>query len=244
MMLQTGMDATAPEARSGHPMTRTRTKLIDYEKLQAHGSSAVLIVKLMMACNDMQLANEAMSNWKQEQPRNRQNRQAGATMYFVRLQMSHLLEALKVMGEIKKDPDLSALISSCDSRTQASFRKVEACLKGGHKHSWFHKIVGSIRGDLTFHYNESGKLIERTITERADRPGAQLSSITRGSTAYLWHFQIADEIVDGIVVRRIWNIPRGKDVRIEADAILDELHDIFLAFVDFAGEFIWKFSSP
>jgi len=43
-------------------MTRTHTRLIDYQRLEARGKSSVLISKLMMACNDMQLANEAASN--------------------------------------------------------------------------------------------------------------------------------------------------------------------------------------
>lgn len=62
----------------------------------------MLVVKLMMACNDMQLANEALSSWKENQPRNRQCRQAGAKMYFARLQMAHLHEALKIIEEIRK----------------------------------------------------------------------------------------------------------------------------------------------
>lgn len=96
----------------------------------------------------------------------------------------------------------------------------------------------------TFHYDETGKLIERAITDRANRVAAQHSPITRGSTGYLWHFQPVDEIVDNIIVSHIWRIPQDKDRRAEVDAILDEMHDIFLAFIDFAGDFIWKFSSP
>jgi hypothetical protein len=98
-------------------MTRTHTRLIDYQRLEARGKSSVLVIKLMMACNDMQLANEAASNWKEDQPRNKQYRQAGARMYFIRLQMAHLHEALKIADEIRHDNQLMALLSTYDSRT-------------------------------------------------------------------------------------------------------------------------------
>jgi hypothetical protein len=79
-------------------MNRTSTRVIDYQRLLDGGRAATIVVKLMMACNDMQLANEALSSWTQEQPRSRQYRQVGARMYFVRLQMAHLHEALNIIG--------------------------------------------------------------------------------------------------------------------------------------------------
>lgn len=223
-------------------MTRTHTRLIDYQRLEARGKSSVLIIKLMMACNDMQLANEAASDWKEDQPRNKKYRQAGARMYFTRLQMAHLHEALKIVEEIRKDVWLMALLSTCDNQTQASFRKLEACLKGGTNRNLVEKIIGRIRSNLTFHYDETGKQIERAISEIAATPGGHHAQVTRGSTAYLWYFKAGDEIMDKIVVRHIWNIPRDKNLREETDAIADRMHEIFLTFMDFAGEFIWKYS--
>jgi hypothetical protein len=84
------------------------------------------------------------------------------------------------------------------------------CLKGGHKYSWFQNCVGRIRNNLTFHYEQSGDLIERAIADRAARAEARYSTITCGSTAYLWHFQVADEIVDSIAARQVWRVPRDK----------------------------------
>ncbi|OHC75225.1 MAG: hypothetical protein A3G18_06590 [Rhodospirillales bacterium RIFCSPLOWO2_12_FULL_58_28] len=102
-------------------------------------------------------------------------------------------------------------------------------------------MVGNLRNNLVFHYDESGKLIERAILDRAGRAGARLSSVTRGSTAYLWHFKPADDVVDSIVVRQIWGVPRDKDLRAEVDKIAGDIHEVFLHFTDFAGEFIWKY---
>lgn len=228
----------------GGSMTRTHTRLIDYQRLEARGKSSVLVIKLMMACNDMQLANEAASNWKEDQPRNRQYRQTGARMYFIRLQMAHLHEALKIVEEIRNDDPLMVLLFTCDSQTQASFRKLEACLKGGTNRALVEKIIGQVRHNLTFHYDETGKQIERAISAIAAIPGGHHAHVTRGSNAYLWHFEAGDEVMDKIIVRYIWRIPSGANLREEADAIAHQMHEIFLTFVDFAGELIWKFSSP
>jgi hypothetical protein len=102
-------------------------------------------------------------------------------------------------------------------------------------------MVGQLRNKLAFHYEGSGKLIGRAVSDKAKGTEPRHSSVTRGSTAYLWHFKIADDIVDSIVVRQIWGVPSGKELRAEVDRIADEIHQIFLRFVDFAGEFIWKY---
>jgi hypothetical protein len=196
----------------------------------------------MMACNDMQLANEALHSWKEDQPRDKQYRQPGAKMYFIRIQMAHLYEGLKILAEIRRDERLMTLLSTCDSETQASFRKLEAYVKGGERRALLDRIIGQVRHNLTFHYNETGKLIEQAISEIAAIPGGHYSRVTRGSNAYLWHFEVGDEITDKIVIRYIWKIPYDKTVREEADAIADQMHEIFLAFLDFAGEFIWKYA--
>lgn len=222
-------------------MPRTQTRYVDFQTLEGRGESAATVIKLMMACNDLQLANEALSEWKREQRTSRKARQVGAGMYFVRLQLAHLFEGLKVIDQIKKDPALLSLVHQTDAQTQQSFANLEQFLPGGAKRARIEKLMGRVRSNLTFHYEESGKLVARAISDRAARPEARLSSVTRGSTAYLWHFKAADDIVDSVVVRQIWGIPRAADVRSEADKIADELHQVFLWFVDFSGEFIWKY---
>ena len=195
----------------------------------------------MMTCNDLQFANEALSAWKTEQARSRKARQTGACMYFIRIQFSHLFEGLKVVQDIKDDPALFGLVNQCDLQTRTSFAELERFLPGGANRADLERNMGRIRSNLAFHYEESGKLISRAIADRAAWPEARFSSVTRGSTAYLLHFRAADDIVDSIVVRQIWKIPRTADLRVEAYKMADYLHEIFLYFVDFSGEFIWKF---
>src|SRR5437879_13900536 len=102
-------------------MSQTRTKLIDFQKLHARGKRATLLVKMMMACTDLQLANEALSQWKGDQPRSRVDRQPGARMYFMRLQIAHLFEALSIIDEIRNDSLLSALVWQSDKHTLEYF---------------------------------------------------------------------------------------------------------------------------
>jgi len=194
-----------------------------------------------MACNDLSLASDALASWKKSQPNLRKHRQSGACMYFVRIQLAHLYEALDVVRAIREDSTLLSLVAQCDSQTQASFQELQDFLRGGLRHGEFKRLVGQIRHNLAFHYNDSGKLIEKAIEDRAARSEAQVSSITRGDTAHLWHFKVADDVLDSIIVRQIWEIPRTSDLRTEADKVAGDVHRIFLQFLDFAGEFIWKY---
>lgn len=222
-------------------MSRTSTKNINFETLKMRGPNAVTVVKLMMACNDMSLSNQALTKWKKDQPMMNKSRQIGAEMYFIRTQLSHLHEGLKIIQEIRNDHSLMAHLATCDQETQQSFQKLISFLPGESNRKEFENLIGRIRHNLTFHYDESGKLIEHAIIDRAKRPEARQSSITRGSTHQLWHFKVADDVVDSIVVRQIWKIPRSSDLRLEANKIADRVHQIFLWFVDFSGEFIWRF---
>ena len=222
-------------------MAMTGTRFVNFETLNIRGQGAATVVKLMMACNDLTITNQALGDWKQEERPGRKPRQTGACMYFIRAQMAHLHEGMKIIEDIRNDNTLSMLVNRCDTQTQQSFRELEQHLHGGLKRDRFEQLAGRIRHNLTFHYDESGTLIERAISDRAGRTEAQISTITRGSTAHLWHFKVADDVVDSIVVRQIGKIPREADLRAEADAMIDEVHQIALSFLDFSGEFIWKY---
>ena len=162
-------------------------------------------------------------------------------MYFVRMQFAHLHEALKVVDEVRKDQSLLALVHQCDDKTQDSFRRLEAFLPNGARRAEFEGLVGTIRHNVTLHYDETGKRIRRALTMLSARTKDYTSSITRGSTAYAWYFKAADSVVNNIVCHQIWGIPETADVMDEANKKVDRCHEIFLLFVDFAGEFIWKY---
>ena len=112
-------------------MSRTNTRYVDFQKLEARGESAVTVVKLMMACNDLLLADEAHSEWNNNQSVERKSRKIGARLYFMRIQLAHLHEGLKIVEQIKGDSTLLTVIDQCDSQTQESFKKLEQFLPGG-----------------------------------------------------------------------------------------------------------------
>jgi hypothetical protein len=214
---------------------------VDFDKLKHRGQSAATLVQLMMACNDLALANQALGDWKNKEMRSRTSRGIGAGRYFIRMQFAHLHEGLKVIEDIKKDPMLTRLVSQCDSYTQECFKKIQQYTSAGSKRERFKTLASLVRHNLTSHYSQSGKLIQAAIEQIAAQPNARVSSITRGTTQDLWHFKVADDVVDSIVVHKFWEIPRGEKQGLKTDAHADEVHQIFLQFMDFAGEFIWKY---
>jgi hypothetical protein len=219
-------------------MRRTTSRPVSVATLALRGSSAATVVALMMACNDLSLANEALGHWKKKR---RSDRQASAKLYFLKLQLSHLFEALAIVEKINVDPALLQVVSRCDRQTQASFRRLQDLIPGGKDRPRLEPWFAQIRNNLAFHYGQAEKMIVRALQDRASRPNLGTSWITRGNTAYLWHFNLGDEVHDSIVVRQILKIPPSANVREEADKIAMELHQVFLTFMDFAGDFIWKY---
>lgn len=146
-------------------MPATSTKIVDFDELQRRETTAPIMVKLMMVCNDLSLANESLVRWKEEQSRMQKHRKLGAKMYFVRIQLSHLFEGLKVIEEIRKNSELMALLSQCDTRTQDSFYALERVLPGGTERQKFEKLVGKQPG-LSHVKNCGGRLSLASNTER------------------------------------------------------------------------------
>jgi hypothetical protein len=222
-------------------MSRFHTRYIDFRELKDRGLTAGIVIKLMMVCNDLSFANQALADWKEDQEGGRQTRQKGAKLYSLRLQMAHLYEGFDLVRAIKADETLMGLLERCDLRTQESFRSLESYLPGGTQRQRFEQILGRIRNNLTFHYDESGKLIGRAIAELSLRPDP-IGSVTRASTAHNWYFEAADRVLNSIVCFQGWSIPKdAPNLSERADAIAMECHEIFLRFVDFAGELIWRY---
>ena len=222
-------------------MPRTLTRYISFDTLRMRGRSAVTVVKLMMASNDISLTNQMLGQWKEENRPFQKSQRIGAAMYFLRVQISHLSEGLKIIEQIQSNESLMNCVESCDEQTRRSFKNLTDFTKSGPRHSDIERWVLRVRHNLTFHYDESGECISKAIRDRADRPEGRQSSITRGSSTHLWRFKIADDVVDSIVVRQIWKIPRDLDLRTEADKVLEFTDRIVLSFLDFSGEFIWRY---
>ena len=87
---------------------KSRKLLLD-EKL------ASVVLRLMIVMNDIGLTNSQMFEWERTEDKKKQARWRGAVLYFGRIQSAHLFEALDIIAEIKKDPDLINRVNRCGS---------------------------------------------------------------------------------------------------------------------------------
>jgi hypothetical protein len=222
-------------------MTRYVSRTVDFGTLLQQRAGAATVVKLMMACNDLQTSNESLEIWRELESRDSARRH-GACMYFVRLQLAHLYEALDVVEAMQRSAALMAILRSCDAATQQSFDFVCQFVRGGTQRSRMELLAGRMRNNITFHYEQSETLIGRAIVERGSRPGGNTSRVTRGSRREHWYFKVADDVIDDIVTRQFWRVPSTPSTGRDVDVLLMEAHEIAMRFVDFCGEFIWRYT--
>lgn len=212
-------------------MARSRTKIIRSVTLAANEVRASVILRLMTAVNDFSLANAIMREWDETTDRRKLARHKSGRMYFVRMQMGHVFEALFAVKEIRDDPALRALVDRCDEKTIASFEKVSAFISTPD-----YQMLLRFRNNAAFHYDR--KLLGRQLTRLVEKHPGHFSTYSMGTEQLDWYFEVADVVADRLVVRDVFNIPEGADVAAEADAVVQRMHNMSEAFVDFAGHFI------
>lgn len=162
-------------------MARTRTLLVDINKLHSQGDEGGVVLRLMMACNDLTTANQALGKCREDTCEKTDYIRRGAALYFVRLQLSHLYEALKVVKEIQKYPELVSLADECPGGATECFARLLSYANGGANEVDFRNYVELVRHKVTFHYDP--RKVAIALTDRARR---------RGNTAHL--MTIADDI--------------------------------------------------
>ncbi len=220
-------------------MTRTQTTFVDLSRLLPNKKEASIIIRLMMACNDIALANQCLAQYKEEQPPIRKHVQKGALMYFVRLQCGHLKEAIDLIQKLCNDKYLLKRVDNCSKEAQTSFKDLTDCFKNEPNYIKYRDYVLKVRHKTIFHYD--GKLVEKALADRANRTEAKTSKITRGDNISLWRFNLSDEIVDSLICRQLWKIPREENLREKADEISDFGSNLCVSFLDFCGEYIFSY---
>lgn len=219
----------------------TSTTYTTFERLVGRGDESAIVVKLMMAFNDLAVANEGLATSKERYAVKRNDKDRGAAMYFIRLQASHLYEAMKIIDAIAVHERLRNVVRQCSDPGRLAFARLIALRNDETQTRKFEQYVGRLRHNLTFHYDESGELVKRAMEHRAKKLEGNPTSITRGTEPYSWRLTVADDVVDSIVCRQIWKIPEGTHLRTEADAAADYGHEIFVSFADFASDFVTKY---
>jgi hypothetical protein len=203
----------------------------DGRELRVRQATAPVVLRLMMACNDFAIANDAFGQWREEQSPSRQDRQQSALMYFLRLQIAHVYEGLHIIKHINSTPKLAEAVRRCDARTQRSYDRLVTYLKSSE-----FDVMELIRDKITFHYTPT--LASKALAAISAKHPNQLTTVRMGEKALDWYFEAADRIIDRVVVREIFKVPLDADVSAEVDKIVRQLQEIANVFGDFAGYFI------
>ncbi len=151
---QTLSSASIYFCRESKHMERTLTLWVDINRLSRSNASG-LVLRMMMAANDIALANWGLTEFKKPQPRLSRHMQNGACLYFIRLQCGHLSEALKLVVELNNDPDSKARLERCNETAKLAYSILNGCLPGGVNYQRFTKWVERIRHNVSFHYDPS-----------------------------------------------------------------------------------------
>ena len=217
---------------------------LSLNKLIANEEIAVILIRLMMACNDLTLTNTCLTKYQDSNTQKNKYINDGACMYFVRLQIGHLHEGLKVIKEIYDNETLENFVKTCSCDAKIAFKILCKYIPGGKERTKFEKYFGKIRHNLVFHYQESGDWIKKALRERIDKKGQTSARITLGEVQKT-RYDIADQVVDTIVCRNIFGIPYTvadlqKD-RKELDKILMFGSEIAKNFIGFSGEFLHNY---
>jgi hypothetical protein len=200
-------------------------KLLLDEKL------ASVIVRLMIVMNDISITNSQMFEWEKSEEKKKKARWRGAVLYFGRIQSAHLFEALDIITEIRKDQDLMQRVERCDPPTIKAFEIVAAFIGTDD-----YKVMAKMRNVAAFHYDP--KLTLRRLKSLVEKYPGHVSGISMGSETLDWYFELGDTIVDGIVVREVFEIGEEEDIRTAALKVLNRLHVIGEGLTNFAGYFV------
>ena len=87
-------------------MSSSTHKFARLDAIASKGELGSVLIRLMMVINDMSLAMDAQRRWTEDAKNERKHRERGAKIYFIRLQISHIYEAMKIVKEIRDSPDL------------------------------------------------------------------------------------------------------------------------------------------
>lgn len=224
----------------------TKTIYTSLEKLYNAGEEAAsLIIRLMIASNDITTANHSLSMFKDiELKPTQEHIRYGYRMYFVRLQTGHLNEAIKLIRELsdmlKTSRFLNATYEKCLPENKENFLKLKECLPRGKTHKEFKQCVIKLRHNAIFHY-DANQLFKDAISNRIRSNTKKRSSINISDDIRFSRFNIADEIIDTVICRQLWNLHNDSTLRQEADKNGQFSFDLCVSFVNFCKEFIFYY---
>jgi hypothetical protein len=209
----------------------SKTRVTTFNKLGGKSELGVILGRLMLAMNDIGIANDALGSWMKEQEGIRRDRQRGAKMYFVRMLISHVFEALTVINKIKETAELFRIVEQSTKPTVDAFQRCASVI-GTEKY----KRMKELRSGLGFHYLD--KPVREAIASQATKAGDIQLSISVGHDPLEWFYEPGDRIIDSALVRGIFRIPEGADVQKEVDRLIHDIQAVGDDLAAFGGYFI------
>jgi hypothetical protein len=215
-------------------VSRSTHKFARLDAFASRGELGSVLIRLMMVINDMSLAMDAQRRWTEDAIKERKHRDRGAKIYFVRLQISHIYEAMRIVKEIRDSPVVMKAVDRSDHFTKKGFAALLTFIGSPE----FEKAMGRIRNNLTFHYDPI--TIERALASLVAKHPDAIGWLSLGDEPHNWFFEPGDMVGDRAAVREIFKVPDGADVAAETDKIVLRLHSIVQMFGGFAGSLIWQ----
>jgi hypothetical protein len=195
-----------------------------------------LLVKLMMAVNDLGICNHGLGQWKETPPTGHERRRQGARSYFLRLMNAHTYEALKVIYKINSTPKFKKLVDQYDHQAQKAFKRLVKVIGTPD-----YKTMKRIRDAITFHYETDA--IAKAIERQGERFPDHAMSLSIGSDMLDWYFEPTDGVTDSIIVRDAIGMETFPAVSDKVDEVAVRLQRIAEDLANFSGYFIPQYAS-
>jgi hypothetical protein len=197
-----------------------------------------LLMRLMLFNNDVAILTEITNDWIASEEPKKTARKGPATLYFARILFGHVFEALSLIDEIERSADLLAAVERCGGFVAEAFHEVNTYRKlEANK-----KRLAKMRNCAEFHYNEilPVRMFEGVEKQAPDR----CWSYSMGDEALDYRFELAEEIMAGIVVREVYGLsePRSPGRRAKLEKIAVEEQRIVQVFTGFAAHFVRHYS--
>lgn len=217
-------------------MGRSRTRYATASDITRNGELSGVLIRLMLSVNDIARASDANDQWAATSG-GREHLKAGARMYFIRVLMGHVYEGLCIVREICANPALRANVDLCDAQTARDFDALENFIASKE-----FKVFNLFRNRAAFHYDR--QLPQRHLQEIAAHSPELQWSYSMGSEPLDWRFELADAVMDRIVIREVFglNEPKGEERTRKTEVIATRIDEISRLFTSFAAHFVWRFS--
>ena len=213
-------------------MPSSTTRIVKNTVIAESGAATVL-VRLMMVVNDMGIVNDSLREWSTSTDKRRMGRKGGGRVFFARMQMAYVYEALNIIKEIRDSEALMDQVQKCEKKTRECFTKVCEFLDSPD----YKKLI-QVRNSVGFHYDPKRAL--RAIKEIAAEHPDNLSAMTLGHDLLDWHFVLGDKAQDKIIVRYIFEVPKEADIGKASDEIAGRIFDMAENLAEFSGYFVWE----